>query len=235
MRAWTVFLVGAASLVTAAAPAFADEPPPLPPPTSSKPAEKRDVVIEYVPGGDGASPGSPAKGDAPEALPPRDNPPKDKEKEDEGKTLRLAGRGEGGFQYSRLYGVPITGARGRIGIGAQNDSTANYATLSVLYGATENDLRTWDVRVGWQGDLLRFGVVRLGLDVEFGYLFIRRATFDNRMFTLGAGAGVHAGVDLFPFGPRNDHAVTAQVRFDTSLHFGGAFVWGPAVLVGFRY
>jgi hypothetical protein len=212
-------------LVTAFAPlAFAqDPPPPLPPPEKPK-----DVVIEYVPA-DSSTPEAAPKPSAPEPPPP---PAK---KEDDGQKPRTSFRAEGGFQYSQLFGVPITGARVRLGVGAQNDSFAHYATVSVLYGGTENDLRTWDFRLGYTGDFLRVSIVRLGLDAEMGYLFIHRASLDERMFALGAGAGAHAGLDIVAFGPRGDHAVTAQARFDASLHFGGAFVWGPAVLIGFRY
>jgi hypothetical protein len=216
-------------LVTAFAPlALAQEPPPLPPP--EKPAEKpKDVVIEYVPSGSSTPDASPR---SPSDQPP---PPPPAVKEDEGKSARTSVRVEGGFQYSQLFGVPITGARVRIGAGAQTDSFAHYGTVSVLYGGTENDLRTWDFRVGYTGDFLRVSILRLGLDAEMGYLVIHRASLDERMFALGVGAGAHAGLDIVAFGPHGDHAVTAQARFDASLHFGGAFVWGPAVLIGFRY
>lgn len=230
MRA-RVFLLGSLFVCAVAPLALAQEPPPLPPPDKQK-----DVVIEYVPAGPASAPPSAAN---PSVLPPAsgtasDAPPPPPPKED-GEKMRPSFRGEGGFQYSQLYAVPITGARVRLGVGAQNDSWANYATLSFLFGSTENDLRTWDLRFGYTGDFLKVSVLRLGLDGEMGYLFIHRASANERMFALGLGAGAHAGVDLFPFGPRGDHAVTAQVRFDASIHFAGAFVWGPAALIGFRY
>jgi hypothetical protein len=223
-----VFLFGGL-LATAVAPiAFAQEPPPpLPPPP---PSIQKDVVIEYVP-----AESSSASPSAPSRPAPDQPPPAPAQKEDDGQKARTSFRAEGGFQYSQLFGVPRTGARLRFGAGAQNDSFAHYATISVLYGGTENDLRTWDFRLGYTGDFLRVSILRLGLDAEMGYLFIHRASADERMFALGAGAGAHAGFDIVAFGPHDDHAVTAQARFDASLHFGGAFVWGPAVLIGFRY
>ncbi len=149
--------------------------------------------------------------------------------------MRIALRGAGGFQYAKVHGVPITGARLRLGAGGQTDFGGHYAVLSILYGSTESDLRAWDVRVGWIGDFLRFSIFRLGLDAEVGYLVIRRASVDDRLWALGAGAGVHVSADVFSFGPRGDHAITVEGRFDGHLHFGPAFVWGPSVLAGFRY
>lgn len=148
---------------------------------------------------------------------------------------RMAIRAAGGYQYVQVHGVPITGARIRAGAGVQTDSSAHYGMINILYGSTASDLRAWDFRLGYTGDLFRWSIIRLGVSAEAGYLVIRRATIDQRMWALGAGGGVHAGFDLFPFGPRGDHAVTAEARFDVHLHFGNAFMWGPSVLLGFRY
>lgn len=209
--------------------------------SAQEPEEKSgDVVIEYVPPPAPSEqpattqptptePAPSAQPTAPEQGAPAPPPA------DEGKRRRVTFRGEGGFQYAQVVGVPITGARVRLGVGTQNDSLANYGTFSLLYGGTENDLRVWDFHFGYTGDFLKVSILRLGLDADVGYLVIHRATLNDRMFALGLGAGAHAGFDLFAFGSRNDHAVTAQARFDASIHFGGAFVWGPAVLVGFRY
>ena len=173
---------------------------------------------------------------APAAVAPADStadPPLDDASE--AKRVRAAFRGAAGFQYARLSGIPVTGARMRLGVGGQTDSGAHYGGLSVLYGSTENGLRTWDIRFGWTGDFIRAGIVRLGVDVEFGYLVVRRASVDERQWALGAGAGVHASVDLVPFGPRDDHAITLEGHFDGHLHFGNTFVWGPSILAGVRY
>lgn len=228
MRARAFFVaIGVAWLVAQSTAHAQQTPPPLPPP--EKPPEKEgDVKIEYVPGGEPAPP-------ATKAPPPADTPPAPPPKEDEGDRRRTSFRAEGGFQYAQVYAVPITGARVRLGIGTQSDKYASYGTFSVLYGGTESGLRTWDFHFGYTGDFLKVSILRLGLDADIGYLVIHRASLNDRMFALGAGAGAHAGFDLFAFGPHDDHAVTAQARFDASLHFGGAFVWGPAVLVGFRY
>ena len=131
--------------------------------------------------------------------------------------------------------MPITGGRLRLGVGAQNDSTAFYAMGTILYGSTEEGLRTWDLRASISADLVRTGIFRFGPDLEMGYLVVRRATVDSRMWALGLGAGIHASLDVYPFGPRDDHAVFIEGKLDAHLHFGNALMWGPSVLAGVRY
>jgi hypothetical protein len=167
-----------------------------------------------------AQPASAASTDPPPNSSP-DQPPKQGD-EDPAKKVRLSLRGGLGYALQPLHGVPVSGGRLRLGVGGQTDSSAHYAMVSFLYGATEEGLRTWDARVGWTGDFYRTGILRLGVDVEMGYLFVRRATFDDRMWALGVG-------------PRNDHALTVEGRFDVHLHFGPAVMWGPTLLLGFRY
>jgi hypothetical protein len=164
----------------------------------------------------------PASGTAPEpARPP--------------KKYRPTGKAELGYQYAQVHGVPINAGRLNLGFGAQTDEMANYATLSIMVGETAAHRRAWDLRVGWTGDLYREGILRLGLAGRAGYLVIRRITTDSRAYAFGIGAGVHAGVDLVPFGDRGDHALTLDAHFDADIHFGNAFQWGPSVLLGFRY
>jgi hypothetical protein len=143
-------------------------------------------------------------------------------------------RAEPGFQYAQLHGVSITGARLRLGVGGENAFGGHYASGSVLFGGTEGDLRTWDVRFGWTGDLTRFRIVRVGLDADLVYLSIRRASIDDRLWALGLGMAGHASFDLYAFDPRGDHALTANLRFDATL-FSGGLLWGPSVALGFRY
>ncbi|MCW5836512.1 MAG: hypothetical protein KIS78_29200 [Labilithrix sp.] len=234
----SVRAAAATALLLAAPTALAQEPqaeplPPLPTPTAAPP--------ERAPGD--ASPagaltdadlGLAGDGGAPPAS-PSSEPPAPRPRALSGKEFRPTLKGSAGFQYAQAHGVPITGGRLRLGVGAQNDSSAYYAVLSVLYGGTAEGLRTWDVRGSISGDLLRTGILRLGLDLEMGYLVVRRVTVDSRMWALGLGAGVHASVDVYAFGPRDDHAVFLEGKLDAHLHFGNAFVWGPSVFVGIRY
>jgi hypothetical protein len=143
-------------------------------------------------------------------------------------------RVEPGFQYAQLHGVSITGARLRMGLGGQTAFAGHYASGSLLFGGTDAGLRTWDLRIGWIGDFVRWNMIRAGLDAEMAYLSIRRASIDDRLWAVGLGIAGHASLDILAFGPRADHALTANVRFDATLFFGG-FVWGPSVAIGFRY
>jgi hypothetical protein len=131
--------------------------------------------------------------------------------------------------------VTTNGGRFRGAVGAQTDSGAHYATISILYGSTEQGLRAWDLRFGWTGDFLRYKILRAGVDLEVGYMVVRRATIDARMWALGIGAGIHAGVDVFSWGFHDDHAITLDARLDGHFHFGNAPYWGPTLLAGLRF
>ena len=102
-------------------------------------------------------------------------------------------------------------------------------------GATESERRVWDLRFGYSGELRLAGIVRLGIGLETGYLFIRRASVDERMWALGIGAEAHVGVDALTWGPRDDHALYLEARIDGHMHFGNADMWGPTVSAGIRF
>jgi len=201
-------------------PAPAPAPLPPPPPSPSEPA------------------GTLAPGDlggGPEAPPLREVPLPEKPKVDLAAKMRQSTKGEIGWQYVRVHDVPITAAKVNLMFGAQNDWIAHYALLSFMIGSTEESRRAWDLRLGYMGDLLRWSVLRAGVGADAGYLVIRRVSYDDRAYAFGVGALFHVGVDLFPFGPRNDHALTIDGRFEAHIHFGNAAMWGPSILAGFRW
>lgn len=200
---------------------------PLPPPAPTAAAPSSDFGVA----GDAGAP-APAPSAGPIAAEPASPAAP---RQPSGKDFRPTFKGAAGFQYAQVHGVPINGGRLRLGAGAQNDASAFYAMLSMLYGSTEEGLRTWDLRGTISADLVRAGIFRLGGDLEMGYLVVRRATVDSRMWALGLGAGVHASLDVYPFGPRGDHAVFLEGKLDAHLHFGNAFMWGPSILAGIRY
>jgi hypothetical protein len=140
-----------------------------------------------------------------------------------------------GYQYARMYGVPINAGRFRLGVGAQNDVQAHYFTFSSFIGATETERRIWDLRVGYEGELRLVGILRLGLGLEMGYVFVRRASIDERMWALGIGAQAHVGLDAVTWGPRDDHALYVEARIEAHIHFGNADMWGPTLSVGVRF
>ncbi len=228
------FALAMGALVLLVPLAYAQQPnlEPLPPPEPARLPAPSDPSTPSssdfgVAGDAGAAPSVSSSDEAPAAPPPP--------KPSSGKAFRPTFKGAAGFQYAQVHGVPITGGRLRLGVGGQNDSSAFYAMLSMLYGSTEESLRTWDVRGAISADLLRVGILRLGGDLEMGYLVVRRATVDSRMWALGLGAGVHASLDAYPFGPNDDRAIFVEGKLDAHLHFGNAFMWGPSILAGVRY
>jgi hypothetical protein len=218
-----VALVAFAALVLVSSDARAQDPLPQLPPNENPPAPNQPPA----PSKPAAKPDAPTSEDF--------GAPAPKEDEAEGKKSRLSFRFNGGYQLGRLHSVPTNGGRFRAGVGAQTDSSAHYATISLLYGSTDQGLRAWDFRVGWQGDFLRYKILRAGVDVEAGYMFVRRVTEDRRIWAFGIGAGIHAGVDVFSWGPRDDHAITIDARLDGHIHFGTAPYWGPTLMAGLRF
>lgn len=203
-------------------PALQPLPPPAPTTSSTAPASPADF---------GVPPPEAAPAPAP-APPPPPPPPEDEAK---GRAFRPAFKGALGYQYAHVHGVPIQAGRLRLGVGGQNDTMAHYAMLSIMVGETEAERRAWDLRVGWSGDWRVVSILRLGLDAEVGYLFIRRVTIDERMYALGIGVGAHVGIDVLSWGPGDDHALTVEGRFEGHIHFGNADLWGPSILLGLRF
>lgn len=176
-----------------------------------------------------ATPPPPAQTTAP--PPPEQPPPEDPKRGDFKPALKL----QLGYQYSQLHGVPINAGRFRLGAGAQNDTQAHYFSFSSMVGATETDRRAWDLRFGYEGALRLAGIVRIGFGVETGYVFVRRASIDERMWALGIGANVNVGIDAVTWGPRDDHALYFEARIEGHIHFGNADMWGPTLSAGVRF
>lgn len=140
-----------------------------------------------------------------------------------------------GYQYAQLHSVPINAGRLRTGVGIQNDVMAHYLTFASFIGATESERRVWDLRFGYEGELRLASIVRVGLGAEIGYVFVRRASIDERMWALGIGANFHVGVDAVSWGFRDDHALYIDARIEGHIHFGNADMWGPTLSVGLRF
>lgn len=201
---------------------------PLPPPSATSTGTASPADFGLPPAAPAPAP-APAPASAPAAAPAPDDD------EVKGRAFRPSFKGALGFEYAHVHGVPIEAGRLRLGVGGQNDVMAHYAMLSIMVGETEAGRRAWDVRIGWSGDARIATILRLGLDVELGYLFVRRATIDERMYALGIGAGAHVGVDALTWGPRDDHALTIEGRIEGHIHFGNAALWGPSILLGLRF
>lgn len=196
------------------------QPQPQTPPSTTQP---QIVVVNG-----NAAPPAPANPSPPSSGP---NP------DEEAKLAKIkpSFRGQLGYQYTHMYGVPINAGRLRLGVGLQNDSMGHYLTASSMVGETETGRRAWDLRVGYEGELRLAGIVRLGAGLEIGYVFIRRASIDERMWALGIGAHVHGSVDALSWGFRDDHALYIDARIEGHIHFGNADLWGPTLSVGLRF
>lgn len=205
-------------------------PPPsstLPPPTASAPAAATTTPAP-------AATPPPAGGAAPIPY-PTGTAMTPEEEERKGSRARPMFKAQLGFQYSRLFGVPIIGGRGRFGIGAQTDTQAHYLVISSMIGETETGRRMWDLRFGYGGELRLVSILRVGLGAEIGYVFVRRASIDERMWALGVGAEAHVGIDALTWGPRDDHALYFEARIEGHIHFGNADMWGPTISAGLRF
>jgi hypothetical protein len=141
---------------------------------------------------------------------------------------------EVGGGLRRFFDMSLYGGDLRFGVGSQRREIGHYFEFSLFYGDTEYGLRAYDVFLGYGFDA-KIDIVHLGLGVEGGYLFIRRASLDDRMWALGIGAHLHAGIDLIKLGHDGEDALYLDLRLSGSLHMGGGALWGPSALVGFRF
>jgi hypothetical protein len=169
----------------------------------------------------------------PPAPAPRPSAPQEPVEEGEGRE-RPSFKLELGATARQVHGLALTGGDGRIGFGAQSRTIAHYAGIGFFYGGTEHGLRSYALMFGW-GMEGRFERFRVGIGAEAGWLFVRRATLNKRMYALGIGAWVQATFDLVKMGRHEDGAFYAGVRLAGSLHYGEAGFWGPSVLAGLRF
>lgn len=194
-------------------------PAPTAPPSSSAPPAATFVIIQQ----------------APPPPPPPPAPRKAEDDEDEGRQ-RTSLKLELGAAYRRVHGIEAGGGAFIVGAGMQNNRFGHYATFNFFYGATDLSLRTTGIFGGYNFDV-RAGIVRLGIGIEGGYVMIRRASLDKRLYAAGAGGFGHVGVDLVTFGDRKDKdegALYLDLRLSGTLHAGNAGFWGPSIALGFR-
>jgi hypothetical protein len=141
---------------------------------------------------------------------------------------------EAGYSLRKLDDFGVSGLDLRGGVGAENKYIGHYFSLGFLYGSTSQSLRTYSLMGGYNLDF-RISIVRVGAGVEFGYLWVRRASVDARMFALGIGAYGHGGVDIVQFGPGERFGLYVDGRIQGSVHYTNALLWGPSIVVGVRF
>jgi hypothetical protein len=130
------------------------------------------------------------------------------------------------------FGVTALDLRGAVG--AENKWIGHYLAIGFIWGATSENLRTYDLMIGYNLDF-RISIVRLGAGFELGYLWVRRASVDSRMFALGIGAYGHGGIDIVQFGPNERFGFYVDARFSGSIHYTNTTLWGPSLMLGVRY
>src|SRR5262249_31700131 len=130
------------------------------------------------------------------------------------------------------FGVTARDLRGAVG--AENAWVGHYFTIGFVWGATSENLRTYDLMLGYNLDF-RISIVRLGAGIETGYLWVRRASVDSRMFALGIGAYGHGGIDIVQFGPNERFGFYVHARFSGSITYTNPALWGPSLMRGVRY
>ncbi|MEZ4258450.1 MAG: hypothetical protein R3B36_05255 [Polyangiaceae bacterium] len=199
--------------------------PPPPAPTyapAPAPTYAPAPAPTYAPAPAQPAPQAAAPSAAPAAAEDDDGPSKPSLKLELGGSLR------------RLHDFGVTGLDWRFGVGAQNKAFGHYATVGGLWGATSERLRTCSVMAGYNFDFRFVEVLRLGVGLELGYLWVRRASVDTRMFALGAGGYFHLSADLAPLDKEGRRALYVDVRMQASIHYEDAVYWGPSALVGLR-
>jgi hypothetical protein len=141
---------------------------------------------------------------------------------------------EAGGTIRKLDGFGVTALDLRAGVGAENKSVGHYFSLGYMWGSTSESLRTYSLMLGYNLDF-RIFIVRLGAGLEAGYLWVRRASVDSRMFALGVGAYVHGGADIVQFGPQNRFGLYVDARLQGDIHYTNTNIWGPSLVVGVRF
>ena len=137
-----------------------------------------------------------------------------------------------GGDYRSLFGVPIYGGDGSLGLGVKMGATAIYGTVGVLVGSTEGGLSTMIYEIGcsFEHRIDRFA---FGLVLRPSYLHIDRVTSTGYLDSLGFGAAPFVGFDLLAY---EEHVLflSASVNLDEYTTGSTAFAWGPTLSVGYR-
>lgn len=138
-----------------------------------------------------------------------------------------------GFGYRRLFDVPMYNVDLGLMAGAVRGDNGYYGGLEALVGRTQNGLLTYTIKPQFQWEH-RFDRVRLGLSIGVPVVAIERATSDGTMVGIGLGASGLISVDVLR-AQRNALFIGARMTADLMLSDESPVVWGPTVLVGWRY
>jgi hypothetical protein len=176
---------------------------------------------------------------APTAAPP----PKDKDNkgvtgdddDDKPGATKASVKLEMGATYRRIYGFDAIAMDGRFGVGARNRKIGHYFVGGFFWGEMTEHLRTYSVMFGYNLEIYPVDPIRLGFGIEPGFLWIRRASYDSRLFAPGIEVFVHGGADLIKLGQNGYHAMYIDLRLQAGLYIDNAPMWGPTLSLGFRF
>jgi hypothetical protein len=141
---------------------------------------------------------------------------------------------EAGGGLRKIEGVSFVGMDLHAGFGAEDDTLGHYGYLGFLWGSTSESLRSYGLNVGYNLDV-RIEFVRLGFGIQAGFMWVRRATLDAHLVALGAGAFGHMSADLVKLGRGGHDALYFDVRIEGMGYLKDVAVWGPSVMLGFRF
>lgn len=142
--------------------------------------------------------------------------------------------------FLRLYDMPLQTTGARLGIGVQNNEIGALVIADYGIGSLGTPgLHTSTGSLGFEVLYRALSFVRLGGGARLGYLSVSRVTNQSPMEALSVGAFLSAKVDVYDFGPRDDHGAYLGGRIDMDTYQGngqgGPFIWGPQLFAGFRY
>lgn len=146
-------------------------------------------------------------------------------------SLRL----EGGYELGRIDGDLTGGSRLGFGLGAQDDDGGWWWTVRGRFADPTLGARVSDARFGFEADVLREGILRLGVGVELGGVAWTERAGTRTTVAMSLGLAGRAGIDLVRFGHRDRSALTLDVRLDMHVLTSPGSYGALGLLAGVRF
>jgi hypothetical protein len=136
--------------------------------------------------------------------------------------------------FSSLYGVAMHGDGVSIGVAAQRDHFAVYGIAAVELGATTRGLSLDHESLGSEVLWRATSFWRLGGGAYLERLAIKRITKSGSLEGFGFGGFLTTELDLYRYGPHDDHGFFIGVR-GSDDGFGKEALLEGRLFAGFRY
>ena len=186
--------------------------------------------------------GTPARADERTASAPSAPaaPPDEAAKQRSDNETRVVASLEVDHAFHRLYDLALQTTGARLGVGVQGAQASALVIADFGVGTLgASNLRATSGSLGVEAMIRALPFLRLGGGPRLGYLNVSRVTSGSPMEAFSIGVFASAKIDLYDFGPRDDHGVFMGARFDADLYGGNGagspLVWGPELFAGFRY